>query len=264
MDRVTIFCFAASYGVALALELVHLFRPVPALRLVSLGFGGAGLLAQTIYLAVQRPALAWQFGWMLFLAWILAIFYLYGSLHHRRFAWGIFVLPLILGLIGLGNALGPPPDGVSHVPAFWGWAHAGLLLLATVGVCVGFLASLMYLFQAARLRAKVLPGQGLRLLSLERLEEMNRRAIMLAFPLLTAGMAIGAILMTQDAEKLAGWTDPRVVSAGILWLAFVLMIVLRYGYHLRGRSVALLTIATFVLLIACLTVSHPLGQGGAP
>ena len=55
-----------------------------------------GLLAHTIYLAVQRPPLGWQYGLLLALAWILAIFYLYGSVHHARQAWGIFVLLLYL------------------------------------------------------------------------------------------------------------------------------------------------------------------------
>ena len=50
---------------------------------------------------------------------------------------------------------------------------------------------MMYLFQAHRLRAKTPPGQGLRLLSLERLEAMNRRAVYLSFPLLTAGVIAG-------------------------------------------------------------------------
>lgn len=265
MYRVTIVCFLASYGVALALELLHLFRPRPILRLLSLGFGGAGLLAHSIYLAWQRPPLAWQFGLLLFLAWILAIFYLYGSLHHGRLAWGVFVLPLILGLVGLGAALGPPLPGTDAGRVeglkYWSWAHAALLVLAAVGVCVGFLASLMYLFQARRLRAKVPPARGIKLLSLERLEQMNRRAIIWAFPLMTAGMAIGVILMTQVADKLAGWTDPRVLSAGVLWLAFAVLIYLRYGYQLRGRRVAFLTIFAFVLLVCCLALAHPVGQG---
>ena len=105
MDRVTIVCFLASYGVALALELWHQFRPRPVLRLLGLGFGAAGLLAQTIYLARRQPPLVEPFGWMLFLAWILAIFYLSGAVHHRRLAWGVFVLPLVLVLVGLGAAL---------------------------------------------------------------------------------------------------------------------------------------------------------------
>jgi ABC-type transport system involved in cytochrome c biogenesis permease subunit len=263
--RITVVCFLASYAVALGLELVHQFWPRTMVRWLSLGFGTAGLVAQTIYLAVQRPPLIWRFGWMLFLAWILAIFYLVGSFHHRRLSWGLFVLPLVLGLVVLGAAFGRPDSETSPgenllpIQATWGAIHAGLLLLAAVGLCVGFLASLMYLVQAHRLRAKLLPGQGVRLWSLERLEAMNRRAIVLAFPLLTAGMLLGLILMLQD--QLSGWTDPRVLATGVLWLTFAFLLYLRYGYHLRGRQVAFLTILTFALLVCCLALSHPVGGG---
>lgn len=269
MNRVTIFCFLASYAIALALEVVHLVRPRPGVRWLSLAFGGAGFLAHSIYLAVQLPPLAWQFGLLLFLAWVLAIFYLYGSLHHSRLAWGVFVLPLLIGLVGLAAAFGPAPaderpDGIVRLPQYWVVAHVTLLLLAAVGVCVGFLASLMYLIQAHRLRAKTLPGQGIKLLNLERLEDMIRRAIILAFPLMTAGVAIGAILTLKSTDPVASWTDPRVIGTGILWVAFALLIYLRYGFHLRGRKLAVLTIFTFVLLVGCLALAHPLGQRGLP
>ena len=274
MDRITVylFCFAASYAVAFALEVLYQLRPRPVLRLLGVGFGAAGLVAHTIYLAVQRPALAWQFGWMLFLAWILAIFYLYGTLHHRRRAWGVFVLPLVLGLVGLAAAFGRSPDDPGEVVSaglsprgdrFWGLLHAGLLLLAAVGMCVAFLASLMYLFQARQLRAKVPPGRGLSLLSLERLEQMNRRAVAIAFPLLTVGVLVGAALMGREADRLLGWTDPRVLGTVALWAVFALLVFVRYGYHLRGRQVALLTIVAFALLLGCLTLSHPVGQAVA-
>jgi ABC-type transport system involved in cytochrome c biogenesis permease subunit len=265
MENVTIVCFIASYALALALEALHQFRPRPVLRLLALLAGAAGLVAQTIFLKVRTPPWNQQFGWMLYLGWILAIFYLAGSLHHRRQAWGVFVLPLVLGLLALGAAFAPSSSASAGEPpvspqALWGPLHGLLLLLAAVGVCVGFLASLMYLMQAHRLRAKALPGHGLRLLSLERLEAMNRRAINLAFPLLTAGLLLGALIMLQD--RLPGWTDPRVLSAVVLWVAFAVLLYLRYGYHLRGRQVALGTILTFVLLLCCLVLHHPVGQGG--
>jgi ABC-type transport system involved in cytochrome c biogenesis permease subunit len=264
MERVTTVCFISSYALALALEVLHQFRPRAIFRLLGLISGTAGFVAQTMFLAVNPPPLAWRYGWLLFLGWILAIFYLAGSLHHRRQAWGVFVLPLILGLLGLGIAFGPDQSGgktTRSLQDLWGSLHAVLVFLAAIGVCVGFLASLMYLLQAHRLRAKALPGKGLRLLSLERLEAMNRRAINLAFPLLTAGLLLGALIMFQD--RLPGWTDPRVLGAGVLWLAFAVLSFLRYGHHLRGRQVAVLTIVTFVLLLGCLALAHPVGQGGA-
>jgi ABC-type transport system involved in cytochrome c biogenesis permease subunit len=270
VGNISVYCFAASYASALVLEILHQIRGRPLLRLLAIGFGAAGLLAHTVYLAVQRPPLAWQFGWMLFLAWILAIVYVYRAIHYPRLAWGVFMLPLVLGLVGLAAAFARPPAGTESVPAalspqddrFWGVLHAAFLFCAAVGMCVGFLASLMYLFQARRLRAKVPPGKGLHLLSLERLEEMNRRAITWAFPLLTVGVLLGAALMTRAADSLA-WTDPRVLSTGVLWLVFAVLLQLRYGRHLRGRQVALGTIAAFAALIVCLALSHPVGQEAA-
>jgi ABC-type uncharacterized transport system permease subunit len=260
MSRVTTVCFLASYALAMALELLHQFRPRPVLRLLALAAGSAGFLAQTVFLAVHRPALAWQFGWLVLLTWILAIFYLAGTLHRPQ-AWGVFVLPLILALLGLAVAFGEPPGETARSNQdLWGRLHGGLIFLAGVGVCIGFLASLMYLIQARRLRTKTLPPRGLRLLSLERLEAMNRRAITLAFPLLTAGLVLGSFIMFGDG--LPGWSDPRVLSACILWLAFVVLLYLRYGRHIRGRQAAVWTIVTFVLLLCCVALSHPLGQGG--
>jgi ABC-type transport system involved in cytochrome c biogenesis permease subunit len=273
-ERVTVLCFAASYGTAFLLELLQLLRPRPALRLIGTGFGAAGLTAHTIFLAVQRPQLGSRSGSLLFLAWIVAVFYLYGTLHHRKIAWALFVLPLVLGLVGLAVLLEPRPPVTADSwllqllslegERFWGILHAALLLLAAVGVCVAFFASVMYLVQARRLRSKMLPGKGLRLLSLERLEEMNRRAIVLAFPLLTAGVVVGMALLAQAPDPVRTWTDPRVLGAVALWLVFAVLLYLRYSRHVRGRRVALLTIVAFVLLLVTFAVPHSLGGGGAP
>ena len=99
IDRITVMCFGASYGVALALELLQLLRPRGIQRLLGMVLAGAGILAHTLFLVVQQPPLSTQFGSLLFLAWILAVFYLYGSVHHGRLAWGVFVLPLVLGAL---------------------------------------------------------------------------------------------------------------------------------------------------------------------
>ena len=75
-------------------------------------------------------------------------------------------------------------------------------------------------------------------------------------------MLIGAVLMYQNAHSLVGWTDPRVLGTLLLWLTFAVMLFVRFGLHLAGRQVALLTIVTFALFVVCLLVSHPLRQGG--
>lgn len=275
IERITVFCFAASYALALMLELVNLLLPRPWLRLFATILGGAGLLAHTLFLATllfmtpQGLVLASQFASLLFIAWIVAIFYFYGGLHHRRQAWGVFVLPLVLFLVVLAAAF--PRDRESAATPEWlggerllPMLHGVLLLLAAVGVCVGFLASVMYLVQAHRLRAKTLPGKGVRLMSLERLEAMIRHAIFTAFPLLTAGVLMGVLLLIPRWSQIESWTDLRIVSAVVLWLVFGLLFYLRYGYHLRARRVALLTIVAFILLVCTLAASHTVVGGAGP
>lgn len=267
IDRITVLCFAASYCLAFALEAWHLFRPRPILRVVSLGFGAAGLLAHTVYLAVQAPPLGSPTGSLFFLAMILAVFYLYGAFHHHRIAWALFVLPVVLGLIGLGVLLpdqsgtGFSAEGWSY---FWGLAHGTLLIFAAVGVCVGFIASAMYLVQLRRLQAKLPPGQGMPMLSLERLEEMNRRAILWAFPLLTAGLLAGFALQVYHGLLMENWLSIRIVSVLGLWIVFAILLYLRYRVHVRGRQLALWTMFAFAILVLALISPHSFVQGGTP
>jgi len=271
LDKITRFCFGASYAVALVLELLQLFWPRSVQRYVALGFAGAGLLAHTIYLAVQQPPLASQAGSLLLLSWILAVFYVYGSVHHRHIAWSVFVLPLVLGLVLLtgafpleeteGTGLGPLDSFRGE--RFWAVVHGGLLLLAAVGGCLGFVASVMYLVQARRVRLKAPPTTWPKLWSLERIELMNRRAIVLAFPLLTAGVLVGGVLLLQRTDKLQGWTDPKVLGSLVLWVVFALLLYLRY-LHVRGRQLAWLTIVAFALLVFTLASAHTVVQGGGP
>ena len=257
---VTHVCFGLSYLFAFGLELAAHARPARAFRVPGLLFGLAGLVAHTLFLVFEPPNPASAYGSLLLLAWVLAVFYLYGSLHHRSQAWGLFVLPVVLILVWLsfafyrdGEAVGSWSAG-DHV---WGAVHGMLVLAASVGITIGFLASLMYLVQARRLRMKRSPLGGLRLLSLERLETMNRRAINLAFPFLTVGLLLGAIRLPWSGPLGTSWTDPKVLGTVGLWVVALLLLYLRYGAHLPPRRLAYLTVAAFAIVLITLVVAHP-------
>ncbi len=264
LARVTIFCFAASYSAALGLEVWHLLRPRPILRFVALGAGIAGLVAHIIFLSVQNIQLNSPTSTILLLAFVLAVFYLYGSLHHQGFAWGLFVLPIVLVLVllatpqlelveGKGSVLGQ----LFSFNEFWASVHGILILLAGVGVCVGFVASLMYFVQTYRLRNKVMPNAGIKLLNLERLESMNRRAILWSFPLLSAGLLVGVLLLIRTDSGTVQFS--KIVSTLALWVVFAVLLYLRYGVHVRGRQMALWTVFAFVIMLLAFWFSH----GGA-
>jgi ABC-type transport system involved in cytochrome c biogenesis permease subunit len=263
---VTHVCFGLSYLVAFGLELAGQARPSRAVRVAGLAFGFAGLVAHTIFLVIHQPNPALAYGSLVLLGWVLAVFYLYGSLHHRHQAWGLFVLPVVLILSWLSFAFyGTSIEPSSWIAGdrVWGAIHGLLVLAASVGITIGFLASVMYLVQARRLRRKRNPLGGLRLLSLERLETMNRRAINWAFPLLTVGLILGAIRLPADTSGVS-WTDPKIISTVGLWVVGLVLLYLRYGAHLPPRRLALLTIASFGLMLVTLVASHPFAaaEGG--
>lgn len=264
-------CFGLSYLVALLLEVGRVARPAAGWRAVALGFGFAGFAAHSFYIVAHNPDPATPTGSLLLLAWVLALFYLSRTLHHAKPAWAVFVLPVVILLVGLSWALLRPGSTGSEfgIPAwlsgerFWGGLHGMLILLAAIGVSVGFFASVMYLVQARRLRNKVNPGRGIPLLSLERLENMNRRALNWAFPLLTVGLLVGSVLLRHGHDAGENWLSLKVVSTGGLWVVFLVLVYLRYGAHVPPRRLAWLSIAAFGLMLVALGAAHPFATGGA-
>jgi ABC-type transport system involved in cytochrome c biogenesis permease subunit len=261
---ITHYCIGLSYLTAFGLDLYRSVHPVRWSRYVGVVFAVAGLIAHTIFLAYHQPTPASPYGSLLLLAWVFAVFYLYGVLHREPYPWSLFVLPLVLILVGLSFLFLNPGrvDGSwfsgEH---FWGMVHGVLLFAASVGITLGFLASVMYLIQAWRLKCKLNPIGGMRLFSLERLERVNRRAINLAFPLMTVGLLLGAMRAWQGLASAGDWTTLKIVSTVGLWVAGVLLMFLRYGAHLPARRLAWFTILAFCLMLVALVASHPFAAG---
>src|SRR5688500_8285016 len=107
LSGISVVCFAASYGVALALEVSRLFFRLPVRLVVMLGFAAAGLFAHSVYLwlraqgslAAGNPLSSWH-DWYLLAAWMLAAVYLGLAASRPQTTVGLFMLPLVLGLVG--------------------------------------------------------------------------------------------------------------------------------------------------------------------
>ena len=77
LSGVSIVCFASSYAVALGLEITRLFFRSGIRGILLIGFGAAGLLAHTIFLACRAASasgspLSSMRDWYLLAAWVLA------------------------------------------------------------------------------------------------------------------------------------------------------------------------------------------------
>ncbi len=270
LQGITHACFGLSYLLAFALELARLFWPAAGWRVAALALGAAGVFAHTVYLAVNQPTPAAPYGSLLYLAWVLALFYLYGTVTYARQAWAVFVLPVVIGLVGLSLALITTADSAApvslpawlHGDRFWGAVHGLLLLGAAIGISVGFVASVMFLVQARRVRNKVNPAAVVPMLNLERLEEMARHAVNWSFPLLTAGLLVGTLLLRTDHAAPENWLSVKVLSTAGLWVVFGVLLYLRYATNVPARRLATFQIAAFGLLLVALAASHPFVAGG--
>ena len=67
------------------------------------------------------------------MAWVLAVFALTGTVHRPRQPWPVFVLPVVVGLVGLAWLL---PAGPRWGGYGWGMAHGVLVLLAAAALCL--------------------------------------------------------------------------------------------------------------------------------
>lgn len=271
-DNVTVACFFSSYLVALGFEAAQLRKEHTASHWIALAMAVAGLLAQSIYLVDRSrtagvpPLLSSTHDWLLVLAWLIVVLYVFVELLDRRVALGLFVMPLVLLLVGLSRFVSDAPNP-ALVRAPWrglGMFHASVLVLGMVGVLTSFLMSLMYVLQHRRLKTRRSEPEGLHLLSLARLSQVNWWGVVLAVPLLTLGMATGVWLSylsagTDDPVTLQRW---QFVVSGIVWLTMgALFLWLLTGRTHSGRIVAWRTMWACGFLFVTLLLLQLAGGG---
>jgi ABC-type uncharacterized transport system permease subunit len=290
MANVHVFCFFASYVVALALDGLRLLRGGALLRALGLGFGFAGLLAQSIYLVERSnaadlpPLLSSGHDWLLVLAWTAVLFYLFLSLVlwiiDRDMPMGLFVLPVVLLLIGAsdlaGDATSPALAGATDMAARnaqqaalrgWGMLHASFLVFGIAGVIVGFVFSLMYVVQHRRLKHKQPVQTGLSLPSLATLARLNWWSVIISIPLLTLGLLTGVrlVFLSRSTPGPISFSDPLVVGSALAWIVMVgFFLWLLRADHLGGKQIALRTLYAFGFLLVTLIGLQVLTGGHRP
>jgi ABC-type transport system involved in cytochrome c biogenesis permease subunit len=276
MDRLSVLCFTGTYVLALVCDLARFVVRAPARWFATVGLLALGWVVHTAFLfnlARQHHQLriATQYDFMLVLSWIFAAIALYLLLRMpRTVAIGVFVLPVVVVLSTLaGLERRQNWTNWGEWAPVWGAIHGWFLTIGAVFLCIAFVAGLTYLAQSRRLKRKRAGTGGVRLPSLEQSERLNRGAVTLAFPFLTFGLLIGVALNLGGNPATGGivlrWRDPKVLSAGVTWLIFALLLHASFRPSMRGRRVMLLTVVAFALLMFTtvgVNLLLPTGHGG--
>jgi ABC-type uncharacterized transport system permease subunit len=213
------------------LALAHRWMPVGVREIESLlGFAVAGLF---------------------FLVW-----WLYDAI-----SLGIFALPATLFLVFV-PALGAerysfPSSGVR---ISWLVAHIIALLLAYAALCFSLLASMLYLVEERRIKAKLKPGKSGWspvdwLPPLDTLERISHATLEFGFPCMTVGLVIGTVLVQQTSLGASYFLDPNILASFAMWIVYVTLLLVRRGAGLRGRRAAYVSGASLVVMMAVWAVN---------
>ncbi len=266
LSHVSETCFTACYALVMVLEISRLFFRVAVRHALVLALTSAGLFAHVIWFCLSAratsttPLVSW-YGWCMLIALALVFVYLWLRIRYPDKSVGLFLLPMVIGVIG--SALVFLSDQEPFVTkaslSFWSILHGMALLLGSIAAALGFIAGIMYLVQAFRLKRKLPPRQGLRLPSLEQLQRYNYWLLTLSTGLLALGLLAGIIrkaCLSFAAETSAPWNPIVVISSGILLLWLIAAGLFEYFYKpaRQGKKVAYLTVTSFLILGAVMVM----------
>lgn len=181
---------------------------------------------------------------------LLAAAFLAVYAFYRTLTIGVVLLPAVF-LLGLLPAFAPGHHAIDapFMNSAWLWLHIGLLLAAYAALCVSVLASVLYLIQERRLKARTSIGFLSKLPPLETTDQIALKSLLIGLPCMTAGLLIGTAL-AQMTYGAAYFRDPKVLLSFAMWIAYVAMIAIRRSSGLRGRRAVWLSSFVFFIMLA--------------
>ena len=155
---------------------------------------------------------------------------------------GAFIQPVVLALMAVSAAFFPS-DVRPLVPALQNQdllaLHVAMMILAYSALSVSFGAGAMYLLQGGeRNRFERLPKAGV-------LDEIGYRSVMVGFPLLALGIALGAYWGNAAWGRYWGW-DPKETSALVTWLIYAAYLHTRGLRGWTGTRAAVILVLGFI------------------
>jgi len=186
---------------------------------------------------------------MTFISWTMVTAYMViGAFQRLRFL-GAFAAPFLFA-IGV-FALMPALDVRSTTPHFvkgWVSLHASLILLAYGTFGLSSIAGLMYLTQEHDLKFHKLRAVLSRMPSVERLERVTNRALLIGFVLLTVGLGLVPMIVREN-PSLQVKGDPKVAWSIFVWLLYLALLGWRWRFSAGGRAIAWGAIGSFCFVM---------------
>jgi cytochrome c-type biogenesis protein CcsB len=188
---------------------------------VTLATLSLSLLSRGI--AVGHPPYANMYEYTIALGWGSAVTYVIFERWYGQRALGAVLFPGIAALFTI-SLVYFPSEVSPLIPALQAnrilGIHVGMMMASYSALSVSFGAAVLYLLQDGKRRYARLPSGAL-------LEEIAHKSVLIGFPMLALGVALGAWWANDAWGRYWGW-DPKETSALVTWLIYA-------GYlHARG------------------------------
>ncbi len=167
------------------------------------------------WIAVEHAPLSNLYEYTVALAWGVSVAWLAfeRTAGGRRF--GFVALPIVTALLGIATVF--PDEVIPLIPALQNGPlltlHVSVVMVSYAVLTVAFSAAVIYLVQGGEGRRRFAP-----LPSGEAAGDLAHRAVLVGFPLLALGIALGAWWANSAWGRYWGW-DPKETSALVVLLA---------------------------------------------
>lgn len=217
-----------------------------------------GAVVQTVSLAytyLQSNSLAQGFDTTLYLfAWFISLVYIASQFKFKASVLGAFAAPLVFiltmplliiphGLIDANQTLSNP----------WILIHIALILAGEALFTVAFISGVLYIFQENQIKSKHVGRLLENFPSLTTLDKINHLCLIIGFPLVTIGIALGFLLAKQIFGEQWVWGHKETWSM-VTWILYAILIHGRLSSGWKGRKAALGAILGFAIILLTLFV----------
>ncbi len=136
----------------------------------------------------------------------------------------------------------------------WFFLHVGSLFFSISLMAMAFGAGILYVYLDKQLKDKVKPSNFRKKIpSLMAIDNINRWAVLLGFPLFTVGVFSGFMWAGFTWGKFFSG-DPKEIISIIIWLLFAYLFHQRFAIGWKGKKTAVLAIWLFLLSLFSLII----------
>ncbi|MEM7009544.1 MAG: cytochrome c biogenesis protein [Thermodesulfobacteriota bacterium] len=218
----------------------------------------AGAVIQTInivFVYTSGKPLAQGFDTTLYLfAWFISLVYVASQFKFKASLLGAFAAPLAfiltLPYIILPQGIIDPNQTLSNP---WILIHIALILIGEALFTVAFISGVLYIFQENQIKSKHVGKFLQNFPSLTTLDRINHICLMIGFPLVTIGIALGLLLAKELTGTAWDWGHKETWSM-VTWVLYALLIHGRLQSGWKGRKAAWGAILGFAIIMLTLFV----------